>query len=123
MTSKNWWATITSRLFLSIALVAFVLVGYGLVKATIRRVEIEREIAILKEEINEHRSKSEQLTKLLDKLGTEEYREWQARVQLGLQKPGETVVVIQNQSTEDKITTEISNTKSNWQRWWEYFFK
>lgn len=126
MPSERFWYTITSKFFLLAALLALLVVGFGIVKSAIRRAEIEREIAALRREIDEHRLKAEQLNKLIEYLGTEEYLEREARLQLGLQKPGENVVIIPASDNSADITAKqppLSGQElSNWRRWWNYFF-
>lgn len=122
MSNKGFWLTITSKFFLLAALVALLAVAYGVGKSAIRRAEIEREIAALKAEISEHQSKSEQLSQLIDYLGTEEYKEREARLQFGLQKPGETVVIIPSEDAVNQTAgDEGSSSQANWQRWLNYF--
>ncbi len=121
MFHKGFWLTITSKFFLLAALAALLAVGYGVTKSAIRRAEIEREVAALRSEIAEHQSKSEQLSQLIDYLGTEEYKEREARLQFGLQKPGETVVIIPNEGEETKEGAGAGDNKTNWQRWLDYF--
>lgn len=121
MFNKGFWVTITSKFFLLAALAALVAVGYGVTKSAVRRAEIEREVAALKAEISEHQSKSQQLSQLINYLGTEEYKEKEARLQFGLQKPGETVVIIPGENEETGSTAKEDDHKTNWQRWLDYF--
>src|SRR3990167_10666708 len=55
---------------------------------------------------------------------TPSYLEKEARSKLGLQKPGEHVVIVP--SAKPKQTTapqkETQKNQPNWQTWWEFFF-
>jgi hypothetical protein len=58
-------------------------------------------------------------------LNSEQSVEAQARLNLNLKKPGETVVVIEKE--ENKLSQEEVNSKhqapeSNLLKWWQYFF-
>lgn len=121
MPVNNFWAKITSRLFLLMATIALVVVGYGLVKSAIRRAEIEREIRSLQAEIAEHKTKSDELSKLIGYLNTQEYKEKEARLELGLQKPGENVVVITDLEKEgNKDLNNQVSLEPNWLQWLKY---
>ncbi|OHA57623.1 MAG: hypothetical protein A2588_00840 [Candidatus Veblenbacteria bacterium RIFOXYD1_FULL_43_11] len=123
MTNTGFWSAVTSKFFLLTAIVALAAVGYGVLKSAVRRAEIEREIQALRTEITEHQSKSQELSQLIDYLNSEEYKEREARLQLGLQKPGENVVVIPNSTdTTTKSESQASNSsQANWRLWINYF--
>ena len=123
MTNTGFWSAVTSKFFLLTAIVALAAVGYGVLKSAVRRAEIEREIQALRTEITEHQSKSQELSQLIDYLNSEEYKEREARLQLGLQKPGENVVVIPNSAdTTTKSESQASNSsQANWRLWINYF--
>ncbi|HAO81745.1 MAG: Septum formation initiator [Parcubacteria group bacterium GW2011_GWD2_43_10] len=123
MTNTGFWSAVTSKFFLLTAIVALAAVGYGVLKSAVRRAEIEREIQALRTEITEHQSKSQELSQLIDYLNSEEYKEREARLQLGLQKPGENVVVIPNSAdTTTESESQASNSsQANWRLWINYF--
>ena len=123
MTNTGFWSAVSSKFFLLTAIVALAAVGYGVLKSAVRRAEIEREIQALRTEITEHQSKSQELSQLIDYLNSEEYKEREARLQLGLQKPGENVVVIPNSAdTTTESESQASNSsQANWRLWINYF--
>ena len=123
----DFWSIVTSRLFLLIAVLAIVGIGLGITKGMLRRAELQKEISKLENDISTLQSKNNELSKLIDYLATEEFKDREARLRLGLQKPGETVVVIPNLTAGNEIvglgTSESLIPTSNWQRWLDYFFK
>jgi hypothetical protein len=62
---------------------------------------------------------------MIDYLQSDISLEEQARLNLGLKKPNEEVVVVNRQkSTEISSSTEITDTRvANWLRWIHYFVK
>ena len=65
------------------------------------------------------------LEEMIKYLNSEQSVEAQARLNLNLKKPGETVVVIEKE--ENKLSQEEVNLKhqapeSNLLKWWQYFF-
>ena len=123
MSHQGFWVTVTSKFFLAAASLALLGVAYGVIKGAIRRAEIEREVRVLQSEISEHKLKNEQLTRLIDYLGTAEFQEREARLQLGLQKPGENVVVIPDLATTDASKPgeqTPAETRSNFELWLDY---
>jgi len=125
--SHTFWSIITSRIFLVITTLALVAVGVGIFKGAARRIEVQKEINALQKDIGALESKNDDLTKLLKYFGTAEFKEREARLRLGLQKPGENVVVIPGlEDSVDKPSGGVANqndiTTPNWRRWLDYFF-
>jgi hypothetical protein len=63
---------------------------------------------------------------MLDYLESDESLEAQARLNLGLKKPGEEVVVIKREEEDQETLNNINNKKedlSNSKLWFRYFFK
>lgn len=119
----GFWAVITSRIFLGVAVLALGAIGYGLGKSIVRRVEIEHEVASLQHDINQLQSKNDELQRLINYFSTPEYKEREARLRLGLQKPGENVVIIPG--LEGSAGGEAAAQPvelPNWRRWFNYFF-
>jgi cell division protein FtsB len=123
--STKFWSIVTSRIFFIIAGLALLGVSTGIVKSVVRRVEVEREISALKNDIKSLEGKNEDLAKLINYFQTPEFKEREARLRLGLQKPGENVVVIpgleENGSGATNTPTEPIFVP-NWKKWVNYFF-
>jgi cell division protein FtsB len=121
----KFWSIITSRIFFIIASLAFLGVSIGIVKSVVRRVEVEREISALRTDIKSLEGKNEDLAKLINYFQTPEFKEREARLRLGLQKPGENVVVIPGLEESAINSTNTSNDSvfvPNWKKWVNYFF-
>jgi len=122
---------INSKIFLIFTLLVLVGVSFGLFKIIYRRIQIKKEITAVEERIETLKNDSSNLVRLLDYLDTKTYKEETARVELGLKKPDETVVVITKKTDntqlnqdiglplEEKKEIKISNPK----KWWQYFFE
>lgn len=127
--SKNPFKFLTSsRLVLLVGIVLLILVSIALGKELIRKHEVNQEIEKVQSEIDRLERKNKELSSLTEYLNTEEFKEIQARQNLNLQKEGETAVAITVPPTpnndEGVIEEEpvIVESKSNIQKWWEYFF-
>lgn len=62
----------------------------------------------------------------IKKLSSDQYVEEQARNQLGLAKPGETVVVLpndQNNKHQEPAKLKPTSDLPNWYLWWRLFFE
>jgi cell division protein FtsL len=51
------------------------------------------------------------------------YQEKIARERLGLQMPGEQVIVILPEQTKQVVTKDPDENLPNYQKWWKFFFK
>lgn len=121
-----WQRFLLSQRFLAIVfLVMIVAISFPLVRSVSQRKMIEQEIAEMKKDNEAYRNKSEELKEMIDYLQSEISLEEQARLNLGLKKPNELVVVVNRQKTvESSSTEEIEDSKTaNWHRWLKYFFK
>jgi cell division protein FtsB len=121
-----------SRLFKSqvfftlLALVLLVMILIPVYKNWQERRAIDREIAEIQRDIQEYESSNQELRQMLDYLESDESLEAQARLNLGLKKPGEEVVVIKREEEDQETLNNINNKKedlSNSKLWFRYFFK
>lgn len=90
-----------------------------------KRKDMENEIALLKESISYYEGSNDEIADLLVYLNSNQAIEEKARLNFGLQKQGEKVIVIQKQENEADITTKevVSEEElSNPQKWLNYFF-
>lgn len=62
-----------------------------------------------------------ELERELEYKESSQFAELEIRNKLGLAKPGEVVVVVPKEDTNDKVQ-ESTNTKPNWQKWKELLF-
>ena len=79
-----------------------------------KRIELAAKITNLKQEIALLEQRKKELEEKKSQIKSNEYLEEVAREELGLKKPGEEVVVVQEEKPEQK--KEIEEKKSWWER-------
>jgi cell division protein FtsB len=125
-------------------LIIIVLLSFPIAKNASKRYAVNNEIKELEKEIKSMEDRSAKLNQLIDYLSSNQYLEEQARLNFGLKKKGEEMVVIdsgKNRATATDASSfknapsgEIFNIPgigkeppakplSNPQKWWRYFFK
>ncbi len=124
---------INSKLFIVTGIAVLVFLGVSLSKEVIRRHQISERVKSLYEEIDQLDKSNTELSDLIDYLKSESYREREARLKLGLQKEGESVVILPKNINENaiensnQITIRDSSSPgtelNNIEKWWDYFFK
>jgi len=121
-----WQRFLMSQRFLAIVfLVMIIAISFPLVRSISQRRVVEQEIADMKKDNEAYRNKSQELKEMIDYLQSDISLEGQARLNLGLKKPNEEVVVVNHQ----KVTEIASGTVAedgrvaNWLRWVHYFVK
>ncbi|MFH1225670.1 MAG: septum formation initiator family protein [bacterium] len=122
-------ALFSSKLFILAVLVLAILLGLALGRSFLKRYQVNQEIETLKTEIAKLETGNRDLNDLISYLQTDFFAEQEARLKLGLQKPGEKVVIIPSNEADIKPALAISeegeyNEKalSNPRKWWLYFF-
>lgn len=119
-----------SRIILLLFLFAFGLFGWSFGRQALRTRDIEAQIATLRHQAAELEASNARITDLQAALETQTYLEREARLKLGLKKPGENVVVVQDGAfpapaialPQDQSEPSTNSTISNVRRWWYYFF-
>lgn len=115
----------SSKLFLLAIFVLAIFLVLAAGKAFLKRYQVDKEIKKLETEISKLGESNRQLSDLLQYLNTDFFAEREARLKLGLQKPGEKVVVIPDKGSSMANSSEKEYNKkelSNPQKWWRYFF-
>ncbi len=129
------------------AVVVSAFVGFS--KELIRRYQINKDIREAREQISEMEKKNSDLSYLVDYLQTDSFKEIQARQNLGLQKKGETAVLVEEGVPSDENGATVAfgtatgpstqqtaaaaatvplqaapsvSPSSNIGAWWRYFF-
>jgi len=124
---------ISSNLFIVASIAVLIFLGVSLGKEMIRRHQISQRINSLESEIEKLEESNTELSDLINYLKSDEYREEEARIKMGLKKKDENVIVVPNLNSNDNInqsaklagnTNQISENKesSNLAKWWYYFF-
>lgn len=117
---RRWLAN--KRIFSLIALIFLLLILVPLAKSYSRKRLVEQEIADIQREISDFEAKNKELQEMIIYLQSDQSLEEQARLNMGLKLPGETVAVIQDGPKNVSATTTEKNIfLPNWQKWWQYF--
>jgi cell division protein FtsB len=119
---------INSPIFLSfLGLLIVVLISFPLAKNLSRKYAISEEIREIQNEIKELESKNKDFKKIITYLDTDDFVEEQGRLNLGLKKQGEEVVVIKDMDKINDIKKESMEIKSDFKeesnpkKWFRYF--
>lgn len=121
-----------SKILIVLEIVVLVVFSSALAKEIIRQHQVEGEIEKLQEELAQLEHNNIELSDLIDYFDSSAFKEEQARLKLGLQKPGESVIAVLGDSTEDgrKEAESVALARggeeenlSNPQRWWNYYFR
>lgn len=117
----------TSQRFLAIVgLVFLILIAFPLARTYSQKKILEKELSDIKAEIEQFdKEEISDLEEMIKYLNSEQSLEAQARLNLNLKKPGETVVVIEkdeNKTSQEDLDTNNMTPESNLLKWWQYFF-
>ncbi len=121
---------------LAVLSVLFVL---GSIKEVLSRYQVEKQIKDLEQEISDLEEENRQIGDDLSSWSSSNQLEKEARLKLGLQKPGEKVVVVLRDEEKADDYAESGDTEIDYQKkgnsvvatrktefnpwnWWQYFF-
>ena len=134
---------IRSRSLIVVNLLVIIFLGMSLGREVVRSRSIEADIAALQAQADDLVTSNQEMLNLQTAMQTESFIEREARLKLGLKKPGETVVVITDDESDavidegstdptdplgyviDEETDEASFSTQNLAnplKWWYYFF-
>lgn len=120
-----------------LGLAAIILISFPFAKNTLKQYRINKEISELKQEISDLQNKNVDLKKFVSYLESDQFAEEQARLNLGLKKPGEELTVIKTAAGDIPAGTSSGATifnipgyekikpearESNPRKWLNYFF-
>jgi cell division protein FtsB len=119
-----------SRVVTVILASIFVYMTAGTFEALWQNYAINKELANLKNEIVQLQEEGRRLTYLIAYLGTESFKEREARRKLGYKKPGEQVLALPNSILEELTPGQANESagaaqpsqSTNPQKWWEFIF-
>ena len=111
-----------SGFFLVLAGIVFILILVSLGREVGRNRNIAKQIAALEKQARELEGRNTELLEIQDKLKDPEFVEREARTRFGLQKPGESVVVVRVPSSSNEKPATVLLRLSNVRAWWLYFF-
>jgi len=110
-------------------LVLLTLVAWGFGGEFMRNRDMQREIDRLQAQAEVLEAKNFGIAKIGQDIALDDTREREARLKLGLQKPGESVIIIQDidppppPKPADAVRSDARPRTSNAVKWWRYFFK
>lgn len=126
---KTHITALNRKIITLIGLVIIILISIPLAKNITKRYRISQELKELNEEISELENKNKHFKELMVYMESDEYIEEQSRLNLGLKKEGEEVVVVQdNKATILKNEQNVAGApkfrrlSSNPGKWMAYFF-
>lgn len=115
-----------SGAFTVFAVFVIVIIGISLTKEIIRKIEVNRQIATLEQEIQSIEDQNAELSELVQYFNSSSFQEKEARSKLGLQGEGESVVIVPQeldvQATAEADQTATALNESNVSKWKRYFF-
>lgn len=129
-----WKKLFFSPFFLFLGIIILIFYFFSIGKESYRHYKINKEVGSLKQEIKNLEEKKTQTKKLIQYLKTESFQERQVRLELGMKKPDEKVIILPNilEETENKMDISFEKNKKieednkkiiNPIRWWKYFLK
>jgi cell division protein FtsB len=120
---------INKRSILIANIVIFSALAWNFTREFKRSTNLESEITRLEEKKQVLERKNAELTSLSHNLVTSSALEREAREKLGLQLPGESVVVVKDEvvnteeQSQDQQLEQPHSALANAQLWWHYFFQ
>jgi cell division protein FtsL len=116
----------SKKFFAFIGFCIIIFISIPLVKQISKKYYVNNEIKELQGQINELDSKNKNLKQFISYLDSDEFVEEQARLNMGLKKEGEQVVVIKDSksivATSTESDEEVAGNNSNINKWKKYFF-
>ncbi len=128
-----------SKITLFLLLLGFIWLTVNVVNVFYRKYKLSKEIEDLKAQISSTEKSNQQISAMIDYLGSQGFLEKEAREKLNMKKPGEEVVIIEplkenttssaprtqenNASPEQSVFVQEKKGDSNFLKWWKYFFK
>lgn len=124
----NTTRKLKTKLILISCLILLLIVSLGLFQSWRQNSEVNQEIDSLQTNIKNLEKDNLELKELVEYFNSDAYIEEKARIDLGLKKPEEKVVVVSNQreqgvgSIQEQISKLETKNLSNPQKWLKYFF-
>jgi cell division protein FtsB len=119
-----WWLVVVSGALVIVFTVA-------IARELIRSQQVRQQVTRLADQVAGEEERHQQLEELIAYLGSQTFQEREARLKLGLRKPGERVIVVPPGSTNSSNVNGQSSTGSGQfisgqtslpSRWWQFFF-
>lgn len=125
-TQKRILNIFSSKLFTTSVLVIIMLIAFAFYRDRQQQADINQELVKLQQEIDSLDTKKLELANLVDILESSNYIEREARLRLGLKKPGEKVISVpENARPEPQVlgvATELEEKRPPYKQWFDFFF-
>ena len=125
--NNRWWLTRRSLLLVNLAV--FVLIAWGFAGEHVRDRRLTAEITRLETEAEKLEARNFEVVKLGQRFAADETIEREARLKLGLRKPGESVIIVKGAEAASLPAgtmlgpdMESDTFGDNFHLWWRYFF-
>lgn len=126
-TKKNPSSLKTKLIFVG-SLAILIIIAVGLTQSWQKNSEVNHEITSLQTNIHNLEKNNLELKELVEYFNSDAYIEEKARIDLGLKKAEEKVVIVsaEREQSQSAAQVELSSSDttslSNPQKWWHYFF-
>lgn len=98
-------------------------IGFYLISTVLHNYELKQQIDILQQEVSTLNAERDALKYRIQYYQTDAYKEKEARAKLGLQQPGENVVILpRDKQSNQQVSQEATEKpkKSNFQQWIDF---
>jgi cell division protein FtsB len=129
---RSWFKKLLTnpKIISIIGLVIIAFIGWPLITNIKKRYYVNQEVKLLNSEIAEIESENLKLKEMIDYLNSDAFIEEQSRLNFGLKKAGEKVVILPKAdltatgsfSGQNVYSIGNADERSNATRWWNYFF-
>lgn len=96
---------------------------YVVGKTLYQSYQVQKEVQDLKESIAKMQESNKELSGKIIYYQSASYREKIARERMGLQKPGEEVIVILPEEKPRIVEEDVDAGLPNYVKWWKFFFQ
>jgi len=117
----------SSRLFVVLFFGLSLLLVFGFIRSYYRDYKVKEEIRQLETQIDALSKQKLESMEILQYVMSDDYVEEKARTELNLKKPGEGVMIVEDNNTEKEVSNEENEGSGrilrNPLKWWYYFTK
>ncbi len=118
----SWWIVV-------IASTILVIFSVAIIRELVQSHQVRQQVKALREQVATEQQRQQEYRDLIEYLSSPTFQEREARLKLGLKKPGERVIVIPSLDSNTNSNDVNSSTQSGpaasqstVQRWWDFFF-
>ncbi|MBI4434502.1 septum formation initiator family protein [Candidatus Uhrbacteria bacterium] len=116
---------LTSKALLAVVCAAIIMTVGAMIREGQRRNMVAKEIRAMQDEVTRLEQQRNRLSDLIRAAESPEFLEREARLRLGLQKPGESVLIVPEAAggANESGASTSQEPPSNPRRWWRHIFK